>query len=109
MIGLLAITVLWMLAMVAAAWRYFVKQQQDGANLDRATRAMLESLPFMNRKHRRAALKMLRRRNRWERMRQGFGSWFGLTARSRQTYSVGCPQHGQHLRFTKLSTPDTDP
>lgn len=73
-----------------------IKRQLDGANLDRATRAMLESLPFLNRKRRRAALKAMRTRNRWERARQGFGSWFGVMHRSRQ------------LRV-KLSTPDIDP
>lgn len=99
----------WVALVTIAAWRVFIKRNLDGANLDRATKAMLESLPFLNRKRRRAALKAMRSRNRWERARQGFRSWFGVSSRSRQTYSVGCPQHGTHLRFTKLSTPDTDP
>lgn len=96
MIGLLILASLWMLACTIAAWRVFVKRPLDASNVDRAVSSMLESLPFLNRARRRMALRAMRRRNLWERVRQGFGprgSWRGLMSRSKH-YSV------------KLSTPD---
>jgi hypothetical protein len=87
-----------MLSVTLAAWHYFIKRQQDGANLDKIASRMLADLPFLNRHKRRQIMRAMRARNSYERERQGFGprgSWFGLTHRSRFT--------------VKLSTPDADP